>query len=62
MVPVIEPGGGADREARRQVGGGVGQGVAVGIGGARVEVDEGALGVGPVERVLVERRLAVERW
>ena len=41
--------------------GGVRQRIAVGVGGARVEVDQGALGAGPAGQVLVEGGLVVGR-
>ena len=52
-VPLIDAGGGVDAMPGRQPGGGVGQRVAVGIGGVGVEADQVTLGVGAVAQVLV---------
>ena len=60
MVPVISPVVVLIDRPGGQVGRGIRQRVGVEIGGARVEVDDGALGMALVGHVLVERRLAVD--
>ena len=48
MVPLIRPVAAIDAEPGRQAAGGVGQRVAVGVGGAGIEADDVTLGVGLV--------------
>ena len=58
-VPLIAPVAVLMRQPVRQAGGGVGQRVAVGIGGVGIEADQVTLGVGAVVQVLVEGRILV---